>query len=148
MHSSSSPLMPHFSWLPSHDLFVSPTNTPGLCWPVKTPCRKFVSQLPDFPWQYSISIKESPAQLDWLFDYYYSHTLHDPNTISNPGARLQDPYKNIHTIDFPLNSKYTIANLYKEREIERYKEIQTITIKYILANFKDNREIGLKSVFV
>jgi len=58
---------------------------------------------------------------------YYSHTLHDPNTISNTEARLQDPHNNIHPNAKPLNSKYRIVNIFKDREIERYKEVHART---------------------
>ena len=123
IHSSSSPLMPHFSWLPSHDLFVSPTNTPGFVLArERTLAENSCLSCPTTPACIRLQKSPLPNLIDCL-TFNYSQTLQIPNTISKQGARLPiDQYNNINQIDIPLKFECVTITLNIEREIETDEE--------------------------
>ena len=119
IHSYSSPLTPHFSWLPSHDLFVSPTNTPGFVLArERTLAENSCLSCPTTPACIRLQKSPLPNLIDCL-TFNYSQTLQIPNTISKHGARLPlDQYNNILQIDIPLKFECITIILNIEREIE------------------------------
>ena len=123
IHSYSSPLTPHFSWLPSHDLFVSPTNTPGFVLArERTLAENSCLSCPTTPACIRLQKSPLPNLIDCL-TFNYSQALHIPNTISKHGARLPlDQNNNILRIDIPLKFECITITLNIEREIETNEE--------------------------